>query len=65
MFQDFTNSVSELYRSVVLWQTTITFFKIGVILAIFHSGGTLPEFKETLKMNCKRGAITSAVSFKN
>ena len=40
-------------------------FKIGVILAIFHSGGTLPEFKETLKMNCKTGAITSAVSFKN
>ena len=27
--------------------------------------GTSPEFREALKMTCRIGAITSAVSFKN
>ena len=34
-------------------------------MAIFQSDGTSPEFKETLKMTCKSGATTSAVSFQN
>ena len=43
----------------------ISFFKIGVTLAIFQSDGTSPEFRETLKITFKSRAITSAVSFKN
>ena len=64
-FKDFTNSRSKWYRLVVLRRQRSPFLKIGDILTILQSDGTSPEFREALKITCRSGAITSAVSFKN